>query len=226
MGDPGFHELTPYAPNSPYSASKAASDHLVRAYNRTYGLQTTISNCSNNFGPYQHPEKLIPLFLINALHGRDLPVYGDGKNVRDWLDVGDHCRAIELILENGRPGETYNVGGGSELANLTLVERLCAAVDAAFGAEPTLAERFPTAPAATGNASASLVTYVPDRLGHDRRYAIDDAKIRGELGYEPASDFAGSLAATLAWYLANEPWWRETTSGSYEAWLKTNYGAA
>lgn len=226
MADPPFHELTPYAPNSPYSASKAASDHLVRAYNRTYGLQTTISNCSNNFGPYQHPEKLIPLFLINALHGRDLPVYGDGQNVRDWLDVGDHCRAIELILERGRPGETYNVGGGSELANLALVERLCAAVDGAFGADPALAQRFPTAPAAAGKASASLVTHVADRLGHDRRYAIDDAKIRDELGYEPAGDFAGSLAATLAWYLANESWWRAATAGSYEAWLKTNYGEA
>ncbi|HEY5288666.1 MAG TPA: dTDP-glucose 4,6-dehydratase [Caulobacteraceae bacterium] len=223
MDAPAFHELTPYAPNSPYSATKAASDHLVRAYNRTFGLETTISNCSNNFGPYQHPEKLIPLFLINALHGRALPVYGDGLNVRDWLDVADHCAAIELILDKGRPGETYNVGGGSELANLTLVQRLCAAVDGAFGADPTLGERFPGAPAATGKASSGLVTHVGDRKGHDRRYAIDDSKIRRELGYAPAADFTTSLASTLDWYLSNEAWWRAATSGSYEAWLDTNY---
>ncbi len=153
--DPAFHELTPYAPNSPYSATKAASDHLVRAYNRTFGLETTISNCSNNFGPYQHPEKLIPLFLINALHGRPLPVYGDGGNVRDWLDVADHCAAIDLILERGAAGETYNVGGGSELANLTLIERLCAAVDGAFAADPALAgDGSRTRPPAAGRASA------------------------------------------------------------------------
>ena len=221
--DPAFHELTPYAPNSPYSASKAASDHLVRAYNRTFGLQTTISNCSNNFGPYQHPEKLIPLFLINALHGRALPVYGDGQNVRDWLDVADHCRAIALILDAGRPGETYNVGGGSELANLTLVERLCAAVDEAFAADSGPGRAFPRGAGGAGKASVSLKAHVPDRLGHDRRYAIDDAKIRGELGYAPAGDFAASLSATLAWYLANEAWWRAATSGDHQAWLKTNY---
>ncbi|HXV01200.1 MAG TPA: dTDP-glucose 4,6-dehydratase [Caulobacteraceae bacterium] len=221
--DPAFHELTPYAPNSPYSASKAASDHLVRAYNRTFGLETTISNCSNNFGPFQHPEKLIPLFLINALHGRALPVYGDGQNVRDWLDVADHCRAIGLILDNGRPGETYNVGGGAEMTNLALIERLCSAVDTAFTRDQALASRFPDAPAASGAASASLKTHVPDRLGHDRRYAIDDSKIRRELGYAPVGDFAMSLAATLDWYLANEAWWRAATSGDYEAWLKQNY---
>jgi dTDP-glucose 4,6-dehydratase len=221
--DPAFHELTPYAPNSPYSASKAASDHLVRAYNRTFGLQTTISNCSNNFGPYQHPEKLIPLMLINALHGAALPVYGDGLNVRDWLDVADHCAAIELILERGRPGETYNVGGGSELANLDLVQRLCAAVDEAFAADPALCRRFAGAPAAGGGACASLVSHVPDRPGHDRRYAIDDGKIRAELGYAPAADFAAGLAATLRWYLDNEAWWRAVMSGDHQAWLKTNY---
>jgi dTDP-glucose 4,6-dehydratase len=221
--DPAFHELTPYAPNSPYSASKAASDHLVRAYNRTFGLDTTMSNCSNNFGPFQHPEKLIPLFLINALHGRALPVYGDGQNVRDWLDVADHCRAIELVLKGGRAGETYNVGGGSELANLEIIERLCAAVDGAFAADPGLKVRFPDAPAACGGASAALKSHVPDRLGHDRRYAIDDGKIRRELGYAPAGDFAASLAGTLTWYLDNEAWWRAATSGDYEAWLKTNY---
>lgn len=224
--DPAFHELTPYAPNSPYSASKAASDHLVRAYQRTFGLQTTVSNCSNNFGPYQHPEKLIPLFLINALHGRALPLYGDGANVRDWLDVADHCAAITLILERGTPGETYNVGGGAELANLDLVQRLCAAVDAAFAAEPDLARRFAQAPAAAGAASLSLLNRVPDRLGHDRRYAIDDTKIRTELGYAPGGDFAASLSATLAWYLGNEAWWRALMSDDHQAWLKTNYADA
>ena len=221
--DPAFHELTPYAPNSPYSASKAASDHLVRAYNRTFGLETTISNCSNNFGPYQHPEKLIPLMLINALHGRALPVYGDGLNRRDWLDVADHCAAIGLILEGGRPGETYNVGGGAEMANLDLVHRLCAAVDAAFAAEPGLCARFADAPAAGGGGSAGLVSHVPDRLGHDRRYAIDDGKIRAELGYAPAADFAAALEATLRWYLDNEAWWRAVMGGDHAAWLKRNY---
>ena len=226
LDDPAFHEQTPYAPNSPYSATKAASDHLVRAYSRTFGLETTLSNCSNNFGPYQHPEKLIPLFLINALHGRALPVYGDGQNVRDWLDVADHCAAIELILAKGRPGETYNVGGGSELANLALVERLCAAVDGAFRTDPALAARFPEAPAARGETSASLVSHVADRPGHDRRYAIDDRKIRLELGYAPGGDFATSLAATLAWYLDNETWWRAATSDDYRAWIETNYRKA
>ncbi|HWD66718.1 MAG TPA: dTDP-glucose 4,6-dehydratase [Caulobacteraceae bacterium] len=224
--DPAFCETTPYAPNSPYSASKAGSDHLVRAYNQTFGLETTISNCSNNFGPYQHPEKLIPLFLINALHGRALPVYGDGQNVRDWLDVADHCGAIELILAKGRPGDTYNVGGGSELANLAVVERLCEAVDRAIAADPALCSRFPDAPAAKGGGSARLVTFVADRLGHDRRYAIDDAKIRGELGYVPAGNFATSLTATLAWYLENEAWWREATTGDYRTWIETNYKRA
>jgi dTDP-glucose 4,6-dehydratase len=222
--DPAFHELTPYAPNSPYSATKAASDHLVRAYNRTFDLQTTISNCSNNFGPYQHPEKLIPLMAINALHGQSLPVYGDGANVRDWLDVADHCRAIELILERGRAGETYNVGGGSELANLDLVQRLCAAIDQAVASDPALRHRFPDAPAAKGEASAALITHVPDRLGHDRRYAIDDRKIREELGYAPGGDFDTALAATLGWYLDNEAWWRPVMSDAHTAWLETNYG--
>ena len=221
--DPAFHELTPYAPNSPYSATKAASDHLVRAYNRTFDLQTTISNCSNNFGPYQHPEKLIPLMAINALHGQSLPVYGDGANVRDWLDVADHCAAIELILERGRAGETYNVGGGAELANLDLVQRLCAAVDQAVAGDPALGRRFPDAPAARGQASAALISHVPDRLGHDRRYAIDDRKIRSELGYAPGGDFEAALAATLRWYLDNEAWWRAVMSGDHQAWLRINY---
>jgi dTDP-glucose 4,6-dehydratase len=224
--DPAFHELTPYAPNSPYAASKAASDHFVRAYNQTFGLQTTISNCSNNFGPYQHPEKLIPLFLINALHGRDLPVYGDGQNVRDWLDVADHCRAIALILEGGLPGEAYNVGGGSELTNLTLIDHLCAAVDNAFAGDPALAARFPDAPAAAGRASTTLLKHVPDRLGHDRRYAINDAKIRQDLGYAPAGDFTFRFANTLAWYLREEAWWRGTLTGAYQAWIEKNYRRA
>ncbi|MEX6724536.1 dTDP-glucose 4,6-dehydratase [Parapedomonas caeni] len=221
--DPAFHEATPYAPNSPYSASKAASDHLVRAYHHTYGLQVTTTNCSNNYGPYQFPEKLIPLFLINALHGRPLPIYGDGMNVRDWLYVEDHCRGIELVLAGGRIGETYNIGGGEELPNMVVIDTLCAAVDAAFAADPDLARRFPDAPAAAGRASASLKTYVTDRPGHDRRYAIDETKIRGELGYRAAHGFEQRFAETLAWYLANEPWWRAVMDGSYKSWVERNY---
>lgn len=212
--DPAFSETTPYAPSSPYSASKAGSDHLVRAYHHTYGLQTTISNCSNNYGPYQFPEKLIPLFLLNALSGRNLPIYGDGMNVRDWLHVEDHCVGIELILEKGRPGEVYNVGGGQELPNIKVVDEICATVDAAFAADPDLAARFPNAPAARGEPTSSLKTYVEDRKGHDRRYAIDERKIRSELGYAPARDFPQGFAETLAWYLSNEPWWRALGFGA------------
>jgi dTDP-glucose 4,6-dehydratase len=206
--DPAFSETTPYAPNSPYSASKAGSDHLVRAYHHTYGLQTTTSNCSNNYGPYQFPEKLIPLFLINCLHGRSLPIYGDGMNVRDWLHVEDHCFGIERILIDGRIGETYNIGGGQELPNLTVIEEICRTVDAAFEADSALAARFPDAPAARTETSATLKTFVTDRLGHDRRYAIDETKIRGELGYAPRRTFGEGFAETLAWYLSNEGWWR------------------
>lgn len=206
--DPAFSETTPYAPNSPYSASKAGSDHLVRAYHHTYGLETTTSNCSNNYGPYQFPEKLIPLFLLNALHGRALPIYGDGMNVRDWLHVEDHCHGIELILQNGRVGETYNVGGGQELPNLDVIEEICRTVDAAFAADPSLAARYPDAPAAQGRPTDELKTFVTDRKGHDRRYAIDEKKIRGELAYEPARDFPQGFAETLRWYLANESWWQ------------------
>ncbi|QIG48819.1 dTDP-glucose 4,6-dehydratase [Nordella sp. HKS 07] len=206
--DPAFSENTPYAPNSPYSASKAGSDHLVRAYHHTYGLETTTSNCSNNYGPYQFPEKLIPLFLINALNGRNLTIYGDGLNVRDWLHVEDHCRGIELVLRKGRPGETYNIGGGQELPNLTVIEEICRAVDAAFAADPNLAQRYPNAPAAKGRPSTDLKTFVTDRKGHDRRYAIDETKIRSELGYEPARNFPRGFAKTLAWYLTNEGWWK------------------
>ncbi len=206
--DPAFSETTPYAPNSPYSASKAASDHLVRAYHHTYGLEVTTSNCSNNYGPYQFPEKLIPLFLINCLHGRPLPIYGDGMNVRDWLHVEDHCRGIEKVLEVGEPGETYNIGGGEEVPNLVIIDRICDAVDRAFASQPALARRFPDAPAAAGKSSATLKTFVEDRAGHDRRYAIDESKARECLGYEPSRDFEQGLAQTLDWYLQNESWWR------------------
>jgi dTDP-glucose 4,6-dehydratase len=221
--DPAFRETTPYAPNSPYSASKAASDHLVRAYHHTYGVRTTTSNCSNNYGPYQFPEKLIPLFLLNALHGRALPIYGDGLQVRDWLHVEDHCLGIARVLEAGRPGETYNIGGGAELPNLAVIETLCRAVDAAFAADPGLAGRFPQAPAANGRATATLKTFVTDRPGHDRRYAIDWAKAAAELGYRPARGFEAGFAETLDWYLANEPWWRAVMDGSYRQWVDLNY---
>jgi dTDP-glucose 4,6-dehydratase len=223
--DPAFSENTPYAPNSPYSATKAASDHLVRAYHHTYGLQVTTSNCSNNYGPYQFPEKLIPLFLINALHGRALPIYGDGQQIRDWLHVEDHCLGIDLVIAKGRVGETYNVGGGAELANLSVIDTLCAAVDAAFAADPSLAARFPDAAAARGAPSVSLKTTVADRPGHDRRYAIDARKISDELGYAPQRSFAQGFAATLDWYLANETWWRSVVDGSYRDWVETNYAA-
>ena len=206
--DAAFSELTPYAPNSPYAASKAGSDHIVRAYHHSYGLQTTTSNCSNNFGPFQFPEKLIPLFLINALHGRALPIYGDGMNIRDWLHVEDHCRGIELVINHGRPGETYNIGGGQELANLAVIDQICGSVDAAFAADPSLARRFPDAPAAQGRPTADLKTFVTDRKGHDRRYAIDESKIRDELGYAPARNFVQGFAETLCWYLDREDWWR------------------
>jgi dTDP-glucose 4,6-dehydratase len=206
--DPAFSETTPYAPNSPYSASKAASDHLVRAYHHTYGLEVTTSNCSNNYGPYQYPEKLIPLFLLNALEGRPLPIYGDGMNVRDWLHVEDHCRGIEACLVKGVPGETYNIGGGAELPNMAVIDTICAEVDNVFRDIPELADRYPEAPAARGEASASLKTFVTDRAGHDRRYAIDERKARAELDYAPQRDFAEGLRQTLRWYLDNENWWK------------------
>lgn len=212
--DPAFSETTAYAPNSPYSASKAASDHLVRAYHHTYGLEVTTSNCSNNYGPFQFPEKLIPLFALNALHGRPLPIYGDGQNVRDWLHVEDHCRGIEAVLRHGRVGETYNIGGGQELPNLTVIEEICRAIDAAFAADPQLAMRFPDAPAAQGRSTAELKTFVTDRKGHDRRYAIDETRARSELGYAPIRDFTHGFAQTLAWYLAREDWWRPLLAGA------------
>ena len=208
LDDPAFSESTPYAPNSPYSASKAGSDHLVRAYHHTYGLETTTSNCSNNYGPYQFPEKLIPLFTLNALSGKNLPIYGDGMNIRDWLHVEDHCIGIELIMRKGRIGETYNVGGGQELPNIEVIKEICRGVDEAFARNPALASVFPDAPAAHGRPSAELMTYVQDRKGHDRRYAIDETKIRSELGYEPSRDFPQGFADTLNWFLDNQDWWR------------------
>ncbi|CAN5287581.1 dTDP-glucose 4,6-dehydratase [soil metagenome] len=205
--DPPFSESTRYAPNSPYSASKAASDHLVRAYHHTFGLNVTTSNCSNNYGPYQFPEKLIPLFMLNCLHGIPLPVYGDGMNRRDWLHVDDHCLGIELAILRGRAGEVYNIGGGQELPNVTVIQEICGTVDAAFAADPSLASRFPAALPALGRRSIELLAFVADRKGHDRRYAIDETKCRSELGYSPRHNFSDGLAATLSWYLANERWW-------------------
>lgn len=221
--DPAFTERTPYAPNSPYAASKAASDHLVRAYHHTYGLEVTISNCSNNYGPYQFPEKLIPLFLINALHGRPLPIYGDGQQKRDWLYVEDHCRGIDLVLAKGKAGECYNIGGGAELPNLAVIDTLCATLDKAFDRNPDLAQRFPDAPGAKGKPTADLKQHVTDRPGHDRRYAIDESKARSELGYAPARGFDECFGETLDWYLANEAWWRAVMDGSYREWLDANY---
>ncbi|RJY09453.1 dTDP-glucose 4,6-dehydratase [Aurantiacibacter aquimixticola] len=203
-----FSENTQYRPNSPYSASKAASDHLVRAYHHTYGLQATTSNCSNNYGPYQYPEKLIPLFILNALHGRPLPIYGDGTNVRDWLHVEDHCRGIEACLLRGRAGETYNIGGGVELANIEVVDRVCTEVDRAFSEIGNLDERFPDAPAASGHKSCDLKIFVEDRLGHDKRYAIDDTKARNELGLVPQRDFSDGLRTMVRWYVDNPKWWQ------------------
>jgi len=208
--DPAFSETTAYAPNSPYSASKAGSDHLVRAYHHTYGLPTLITNCSNNYGPYQFPEKLIPLMIVNALGGKPLPVYGDGQNVRDWLYVGDHCSAVREVLARGRPGEVYNIGGNSEQRNLDVVNTLCATLDA-------------LKPRAAGS-YADLVTFVKDRPGHDRRYAIDATKLRTELGWSPTETFDTGLAKTVQWYLDNSAWVGAVQSGAYRNWIERNYG--
>jgi len=205
---PAFTEEHKYEPNSPYSASKAASDHLVRAYHHTYGLQVSTSNCSNNYGPFHFPEKLIPLCITNVLRGLPLPVYGDGSNIRDWLYVEDHCRGIELVLLQGAVGETYNIGGNNEWSNLAIVEHLCACMDAHFAADPTLAARFPSAPGASGGSARDLVTFVEDRAGHDWRYAIDAQHITNALGYEPKESFETGLEKTLDWFFANEEWWR------------------
>lgn len=221
--DPPFTEATAYAPNSPYAASKAASDHLVRSYHHTYGLQVTTSNCSNNYGPYQFPEKLIPLMIVNALTGKSLPVYGDGSNIRDWLYVEDHCRGIDLVISKGRLGETYNIGGNNEIPNIEIVNTICARIDARFSADEKLADAFPDAPAAKGEATASLITYVKDRPGHDWRYAIDATRAETELSYAPAENFSTGLDKTIDWMLAEEGWWRSVMDGSYRDWIARNY---
>ena len=220
---PPFHESTPYAPNSPYSASKAGSDHLVRAYHETFGLDTTVTNCSNNYGPYQFPEKLIPLTLINILQGKRLPVYGDGMQVRDWLHVADHCKAIELALTQGKSGEVYNIGGNSETANIQVVRSLCTLVDEAVGARSDLRRYYPSAHGTQGRTSIDLIEYVRDRPGHDRRYAIDYRKAEREIGYAPTRDLQRGLGATIEWYLENRTWWESLLGRDYSAWMKLNY---
>jgi dTDP-glucose 4,6-dehydratase len=206
--DPAFTEESPYCPNSPYSASKAGSDHLVRAYHHTYGLPATTSNCSNNYGPYQYPEKLLPLMLVHALEGKALPVYGRGENVRDWLYVTDHCRGIERVLESGRVGATYNIGGANEWRNIDTVKLLCGIVDGQFAQDASLSRRFPRCPASAGRPCAELISFVTDRPGHDLRYAIDASLVRRELHFEPAERFESGVEKTVRWYLANEEWWR------------------
>ncbi|MBK9446943.1 MAG: dTDP-glucose 4,6-dehydratase [Betaproteobacteria bacterium] len=208
--DPPFTETNAYQPNSPYSASKAASDHLVRAYHHTYGLPVLTTNCSNNYGPYQFPEKLIPLMIHNALTGKNLPIYGDGQQIRDWLYVGDHCAAIRRVLEGGRVGEVYNIGGWNEMPNLDIVHTLCDLLDAA---RPKNAGSY-----------RDQITYVTDRPGHDRRYAIDARKIERELGWRPAETFATGIRKTVGWYIENAEWVEHVTSGAYRQWTDTNYG--
>jgi dTDP-glucose 4,6-dehydratase len=210
-GDPAFAETNPYRPNSPYAASKASSDHLVRAYRETYGLNTLVTNCSNNYGPYQFPEKLIPLVIHNALSGKPLPIYGDGQQVRDWLYVGDHCAAIRLVLERATPGSTYNVGGDNQMANIEVVRTICALLD----------ERRPRA---DGTSYAAQITFVADRPGHDRRYAIDARRIEADLGWRPAVSFAEGIARTVDWYLGNPGWVADVTSGAYRDWVARQYG--
>ncbi|NYH22327.1 dTDP-glucose 4,6-dehydratase [Paraburkholderia bryophila] len=207
--DPQFSETTPYAPNSPYSATKAASDHLVRAYHHTYGLPTLTTNCSNNYGPYHFPEKLIPLMITNALAGKSLPIYGDGQNVRDWLYVTDHCSAIRRVLESGKPGEVYNVGGWNEKTNLDVVHTLCDLLD-------------DLKPKADGSYRDQM-TFIKDRPGHDRRYAIDARKLERELGWKPAETFETGLRKTVQWYLDNQPWVDDVTSGEYRKWVGQHY---
>ena len=208
--DPAFTETTPYTPNSPYSASKAGSDHLARAYFHTYGMPTMITNCSNNYGPYHFPEKLIPLMCINILLGKPLPVYGDGQNIRDWLYVEDHCRALDTVIHRGAPGETYNVGGNNEVKNIDLVEQLCELMD-------ELAPYLPVRP------SKNLITFVKDRAGHDRRYAIDASKIERELGWSPQETVEGGLRRTVKWYLANQDWWQPLLSDEYKNYYEKVY---
>jgi dTDP-glucose 4,6-dehydratase len=205
-----FTETTPYAPRSPYSASKAGADHLVRAYHATYGLPTLLTNCSNNYGPYQFPEKLVPLMILNAVEGKDLPIYGDGRNVRDWLHVEDHCRALLRVLERGRPGESYNVGGHAERTNLELVEILCEALE-----EIAPAAENPALRARGATRYQELRNFVTDRPGHDRRYAIDDRKLRSELGWQPRYDVEGGMRATVRWYLEHRNWCVQVQAGNY-----------
>jgi len=209
-GDPAFTETTPYAPNSPYAASKAASDHLVRAFHHTYGLPVLTTNCSNNYGPRQFPEKLIPLIVHNALSGEPLPVYGDGSNIRDWLHVSDHCDAIFAVLQGGRVGETYNIGGDSELRNIDVVGTICATLDQ-------------KRPRADGRSYAEQIVFVTDRPGHDRRYAINASKIRNELGWQPRQTFTSGIAQTILWYLENQEWIDNVTSGAYRDWVAVQY---
>ncbi|HAX19769.1 MAG TPA: dTDP-glucose 4,6-dehydratase [Hydrogenophaga sp.] len=211
--DAPFTETTPFAPNSPYSASKASSDHLVRAYHHTYGIPVLTTNCSNNYGPYHFPEKLIPLVIVNALQGKPLPIYGDGQQVRDWLFVKDHCSAIRRVLEAGQPGETYNVGGWNEMANIEIVKKVCALLD-----------EF--RPRADGKPYKEQITYVKDRPGHDRRYAIDARKIHTELGWKPVETFESGIRKTVQWYLDNPEWVAHVQSGAYRNWIGTQYGAA
>lgn len=209
-GEPAFSESTRYAPNSPYAASKAASDHLVRSFNRTYGLPVLTTNSSNNYGPYQFPEKLIPLAIHRARAGDKIPIYGDGQNIRDWLYVSDHCEAIQRVLESGRPGETYNIGAASETTNLEVVGCICAILDA-------------ESPRSDGRSYAEQIAFVKDRPGHDRRYAIDAGKIAGELGWRPKENFASGLRKTVRWYLDNEDWVANVTSGAYRDWVALQY---
>ena len=208
--DPAFAETNRYEPNSPYSASKAASDHLVRAWHHTYGLPVLTTNCSNNYGPFHFPEKLIPLMIVNALAGKALPIYGDGQQIRDWLYVQDHCRAIRRVLEAGRVGETYNIGGWNEKPNIEIVQAICALLDE-------------LQPRADGRSYREQISYVADRPGHDRRYAIDARKIEQELGWKPVETFASGIRKTVEWYLANGDWVRGVQSGSYREWIDTNY---
>ena len=218
-----FTEKTPYAPRSPYAASKASSDMLVRSYFTTYGLPITISNCSNNYGPFQFPEKLIPLMMINALQGKGLPVYGDGSNVRDWLFVDDHCAAIVAIIEARNIGETYNIGGNTEIVNLALVNLLCKELDKKFVSDKTLNKRFPLSASANNKKFKSLIYFVKDRLGHDLRYAINMSKIASDLNFKPKVNFTEGLSLTVDWYLNNEEWLRSISSDNHQEWLNKHY---
>jgi dTDP-glucose 4,6-dehydratase len=221
--DPPFTEESQYAPSSPYAASKAASDHLVRAYHRTYGLPTAVTSCSNNYGPYQHPEKLIPLTIINSLEGMALPLYGDGLQVRDWLYVEDHCRALELALLRAEPGTTYNIGGQAESTNLALVQLISALLDQCFAEDSTLGRRFPRSRAGQPGGAASLLIHVGDRPGHDRRYAMSNQKIQRELGFEPGESLESGMRKTIRWYLDHEDWWRQLMDTRYRDWIREQY---